>query len=321
MRLQDKGVQCPTHCVSCDSSQEDMAHLFFHCSFAVQVWRFAGLWSHIQNVIATFVPVTYMIFNLLETLPTEQKQTLAAMVWSIWKHRNLKVWENKTETAATVVERARVMISDWQLANLSLPAATAAVTTGSAAHLSPNAATSSSPAAAMVRWKKSSVGRYKCNVDATFSSSFNRTGIGICIRDEEGTFVLAKMVSFPCLHQVAVGEAIGLFEALQWLSDMSFDNVDFELDSKVTCDAFLSHRDDISEFGHVIASCKALFSAFFTNSRIEFTRRQANAAAHVLAREAIFLSSPITYYHISSCINNIIINEMQWACFSSTKKN
>ena len=174
-----------------------------------------------------------MIFNLLETLPTEQKQTLAAMVWSIWKHRNLKVWKDKTETAATAVERARVMISDWQLANLSLLVAASVVTAGSAAHLSPKAATSSSPAAAMVRWKKPSVGSYKCNVDAAFSSSFNRTGIGICIQDEEGTFVLAKMVSLPCLHQVAVGAAIGLFEALQWLSDMSFNNVDFELDQRL----------------------------------------------------------------------------------------
>jgi ribonuclease HI len=95
-------------------------------------------------------------------------------------------------------------------------------------------------------WQKLSPGRYKCNIDAAFSSNFNRTGIGICIRDEEGTFVLAKMVSFPCLHQVAVGEAMGLFEALQWLSDMSFESVDFELDSKVTCDAFHARRDDIS---------------------------------------------------------------------------
>jgi len=37
---------------------------------------------------------------------------------------------------------------------------------------------------------------------------------------------------------VEVGEAMGLLEALQWLSDMSFDNIDFELDSKIPCDAF-----------------------------------------------------------------------------------
>ena len=180
----------------------------------VQVWHFAGLWSHIQNIITTVVPVTNMIFNLVETLPTEQKQAFAAMVWSIWKHRNLKVWEDKTETVATVVERDRVMISDWQLANLSLPIAASAVIEGSTAPLPPNAATTSSSAADLVQWKKLGSGRYKCNVDAAFSSNFNRTGIGICIRDEEGTFILAKMVSFPYLHQVAVGEAMSLFEAL-----------------------------------------------------------------------------------------------------------
>jgi len=174
-----------------------------------------------------------------------------------------------------------------------------------------NTATATSPADNPVVWQKPSLGHYKCNIDAAFLSNFNRTGIDICIRDEEGTFVLAKMVSFPCLHQVVVGEAMGLFEALQWLSDMSFDNVDYELDSKVTCDIFYARRDDIFEFGHVIASCKALFASFFTHSRVEFTRRQTNASAHALAREATFLTSPVIYYHISSCINNIVINEIQ----------
>ncbi|AES80260.2 hypothetical protein MTR_7g078610 [Medicago truncatula] len=67
----------------------------------------------------------------------------------------------------------------------------------------------------LVLWQKPTSGQYKCNVDAAFSSNFNRTGIGICLRDEEGAFVLAKMTSFPCLHQVTVGEAMSLFEALQ----------------------------------------------------------------------------------------------------------
>jgi len=92
---------------------------------------------------------------------------------------------------------------------------------------------------------------------------------------------------------------------------MSFDNVDFELDSKVTCDAFHARRGDISEFGHVIASCKTLFSVFFTNSKVEFNRRQANATAHVLAGETTFLVSPVIYYHIPSCIDNVIINETE----------
>lgn len=41
-------------------------------------------------------------------------------------------------------------------------------------------------------WKKPDRGRYKCNVDAAFSTVTNRVGIGICIRDDQGSFVLAK---------------------------------------------------------------------------------------------------------------------------------
>jgi len=37
VRLLDKGVQCPTQCVSCDSNHEDLAHIFFKCPFVVQV--------------------------------------------------------------------------------------------------------------------------------------------------------------------------------------------------------------------------------------------------------------------------------------------
>jgi len=99
---------------------------------------------------------------------------------------------------------------------------------------------------ASVRWQWPQRGRLKCNVDASFSDPLNRTGIGIYVRDDEGTFVLAKTVSISPTCSVVVGEAIGLFHALQWLSDMQFDNVDFVLDSKITTDDFNHHRIDVT---------------------------------------------------------------------------
>jgi ribonuclease HI len=126
-------------------------------------------------------------------------------------------------------------------------------------------------------------------IDATFSSHLYRTCIGICVRDSEGTFVLAKTIAYPCIVSVDVGEALGLHSALQWLSDMQFDNVDFETDSNQTFDAFLSTRNDLSEFGCIISSCRSLFSTFCFNSRVEFVRRQANTIVHALAREATSL--------------------------------
>ena len=153
-------------------------------------------------------------------------------------------------------------------------------------------------------------GRYKCNIDAAFFSHVNCTCIGICVRDAKGIFVLAKTVRYPCTVPVDVGEALGLHSAMQWLSDMQFDNVDFETDSKLTVDAFLSTRNDLFEFGCIISSCRSLFSTFFSNSRVEFVRRQINVVAHALAREATSLASTAVYFEIPNCIETLIINEM-----------
>ena len=121
----------------------------------------------------------------------------------------------------------------------------------------------------LIKWQPPATGRYKCNIDAAFSSQANRTTIGICVRDAEGTFVLAKTMTYPCNVQVDVSEALRLHTTLQWLSDMQINNVDFETDSKLTVDAFVSTRNDLSQFGCIISSCRSLFSSFFSNSRVE----------------------------------------------------
>jgi hypothetical protein len=65
------------------------------------------------------------------------------------------------------------------------------------------------------QWQPPSIGRFKCNVDAAFSEKFQRTGIGICLRDDSGTFVLAKVMHFDYLCLVDVGEALRLFHVIQ----------------------------------------------------------------------------------------------------------
>jgi len=307
VRLLDKGVACPTNYASSASTHEDLLHVFFECPFALQVWHMTGLWGSVQHALAHTASVTDAVFSLLEELSTELAQRLSTVIWSLWKHRNIRVWDNVTETSVVVVDRARNMITNWQLANapdvlatsLQSQHATAANTKASTPHLH-----------IRISWQPPISSRYKCNIDAAFSSQHNRTCIGICVRDSEGAFVLAQSITHPCTVSVDVGEALGLHFALQWMSDMQFDNVDFETDSKLTVDAFLATRNDLSEFGCIIYSCRSLFRNLFSNSRVEFVRRQANAVAHALAREATSLASPAVYYDIHTCIETIIINEM-----------
>jgi ribonuclease HI len=86
------------------------------------------------------------------------------------------------------------------------------------------------------------LGRYKCNIDASFSPALNKVGIGTCIRDYQGSFVLAKMEWFSPICDVEMGETQGLLHAFRWVRDLQLENVDFELDAKNVVTKF--HNND-----------------------------------------------------------------------------
>jgi len=61
---------------------------------------------------------------------------------------------------------------------------------------------------------KPSPERFKCNVDASFSQARNKVGIGVCIRDDEVRYMLAKTEWTTPLLEVELGEALGLLAAM-----------------------------------------------------------------------------------------------------------
>lgn len=126
--------------------------------------------------------------------------------------------------------------------------------------------------------------------------------IEICLHDDDGAYVLAKTMSISPMSSGDVSEALGLFHAIQWLFDVCFDNVDFVVNSKTTVDAFNSNRTDVTKFGHISASCGGLYSSHFTNSSVEFNRRQTNVVDHVLASETTLSASPNIYLDVPNYI-------------------
>lgn len=62
------------------------------------VWNKAGLWGSIQHALSNTPSSTTVMFSLLENLSVKLSQRLTTVMWSIWKHRNLRVWEDVTET-------------------------------------------------------------------------------------------------------------------------------------------------------------------------------------------------------------------------------
>jgi hypothetical protein len=160
------------------------------------------------------------------------------------------------------------------------------------------------------RWKKPMCGRLKCNVDASFSSSTNKVGVGMCIRDEDGCFVRAKTMWHTPLCSVDIGEALGLHHIIRWVHELQLQNVDFEVDSKRVADYFNQGNGDFTEFGVIMDSNRHYCSLYLQNSRVEFSKRQVNGVAHELAKAALSESSFRIFYYVSTCINNLISNEM-----------
>lgn len=97
------------------------------------------------------------------------------------------------ETTQQISERAEAFLNSWKNAQKITPCSQVT----SVQH-------------DITRWTKPAVGRFKCNVDATFSTSCNRAGLGACIRDAEGNFVAGRTTFLPPLLDIEMGEAIGL---------------------------------------------------------------------------------------------------------------
>lgn len=144
---------------------------------------------------------------------------------------------------------------------------------------------------AQIRWVKPQQGINKCNIDTAFSEALNRVGFGMCLWDAAGSFIRAKMMWTNPMCTPEVGEVLGLFYA-----------------EKVV-DFFNKGSNDVSEFGSILEGCKRCRNAFFENSKVEFSRRQANEVTHTLAKETIFLAGPHVFNDAPLCILTLINNE------------
>ena len=189
----------------------------------------------------------------------------------------MKLWQQQTETNVQVFQRATHLLEEWRAAQ--------DIRSRSNNQNTPPQVRNTS--LEEDRWKKPTPGRYKCNIDASFSTSLNRVGLGMCLGDDDGAFVLARTEWFAPLCDVEVGEAVGLHTTLDWICNQQFDKVDFVLDCKRVVDCVNSSLYDRSEFGCIITACKQLLEDRFQNSHVEFNRRQANRVAHELAQAAL----------------------------------
>lgn len=102
------------------------------------------------------------------------------------------------------------------------------------------------------------------HIDASFSQQ-NKVGVGICLRDELGSFMCAKMHWFQPIVNPKMGKIYGLLEAIEWVHELGFKDVIFGMDSKIIVDG-MQGPINITEFGDTIQYCKSTLASFCKNS-------------------------------------------------------
>ena len=90
--------------------------MLLECLRAVQVWPDVHLWDTIDRTLHQNYNMNALIFSLLLQLQSAQSELFVTIMWSLWKRKNLKLWQQQNETSRQVVERATHLLEDWRAA-------------------------------------------------------------------------------------------------------------------------------------------------------------------------------------------------------------
>ncbi|XP_024626802.2 uncharacterized protein [Medicago truncatula] len=215
---------------------------------------------------------------------------LAAMtLWSLWKCRNSKLWDNVDTPSLVVCNRARDTLYEWsymQHANNLVQEITHDAL-----------------------WEKPPLTVVKCNVECALFNNNSIMGYGLCFRDSMGHF-LPGMSNYEFLRVTpSEAEATGLLEAVKLAIARGMQSVIFKSDCKIVVDAVNSSVNPHNELGDIIFYCKQLLS-LHANFSVRFVRRQANKVAHNIARASLSHPSPHIFFDVPSSLNTLLLNYM-----------
>ncbi|XP_062155310.1 uncharacterized protein LOC133863384 [Alnus glutinosa] len=123
-------------------------------------------------------------------------------------------------------------------------------------------------------------------------------GVGIVIRDEGGRFVAAKMKVVPYIVDPNAAGTIAAWSAVQFGREMGANRIVLEGDSMVVVSALRASESCDRLFGQLIDNIKSYFS-HFSPVKVNHVRREANVAAHVMAKMAI--SNLLNHSWVGEC--------------------
>ncbi|XP_075653880.1 uncharacterized protein LOC142624231 [Castanea sativa] len=214
-------------------------------------------------------------YNILPTkhMGNDLIELIITIVWCMWYNSNKARLGSTRQTCHELIHKARSILDEFQLAHLAQPLF---------------------KEKADARWIPPSDPWYKANVDAALFPDLHTIGIGVIIRDHEGSVVVALSKHLPLSLGLLEAEAKAADEAISVAWDLGDREVIFETDSKVVSDALCGTITPRVTIVDIIEGTLHRLLAF-RRTQFQHVRRTANQAAHTLARHAKGISEFVTW--------------------------
>lgn len=114
--LRRKYVDVNPICKVCKLSLESQAHFLRECPFAVKCWELSNLHPFHSSGQSS----TQMIEAIFDKLSVKDLEICCSIMWSLWNHRNVVVWDNKYKSCSQVLNEASSSLCQWQQAQVCL---------------------------------------------------------------------------------------------------------------------------------------------------------------------------------------------------------
>ncbi|KAM6583541.1 hypothetical protein CsatB_010543 [Cannabis sativa] len=160
-------------------------------------------------------------------------------------------------------------------------------------------------------WKPPAGNSLKMNIDAATNVQDKKLGIGAVVRNYKGEVIAAFSKPAQGSFRSDEMEAKALFHSLNWATQNQLSITHVETDAQRLSSALNSSHRDLSCFTDLVDDVRCLLS-FFPGVTVTHARRQANQAAHGLAKYALELDEDVSWIgEIPYPIFSIIVNDFQ----------
>ncbi|CAN1262715.1 Putative ribonuclease H protein At1g65750 [Linum perenne] len=210
--LRRRGTIMPNECGCCSTEEENIVH-FFECSVASKCWEEFGLLSLVRGAMANHANVTEALFHLIQPQYKSHHRLIVGTMWSLWRERNERVWNQYSKPENVIVKLGRDHIEEWwRLRQRGATGVGAGRDRG------------------CTRWHPPAEGNVKINIDAALFGSERKFGVGLVARDNDGRLKGVRRELFAGLPPAHEAKARGLLEAIKWGQQMQWNRVVLETD-------------------------------------------------------------------------------------------